>query len=61
MRLYDYNTGEEIGPATPAQIAAGDRAVINTPDGAFLVDADGTPTSANSQWAVHPTRVVYTA
>jgi hypothetical protein len=40
--LHDYDTAEEIGKATPEQIAASAQAI----NGVFLLDEEGDPISA---------------
>lgn len=41
-RLFDYDTAEDLGPATFSQIAASDAKVAaGFADGAFLIDAAG--------------------
>lgn len=57
--LFDYATGDKIGPATPEQIAAS----LDAGDtGAILIDADGTVIADGSWEAQQPgVRTVYVA
>lgn len=56
--LYDYDTSERIGTATPEQIAACDAA---GEAGAILIDADGDVIAQGSWDAQQPgVRTVYT-
>jgi hypothetical protein len=61
-QLYDANTAEPIGPATPEQVAACDAAALeNDGSGVFLIDADGDPVADGSWDAAQPgVRRVYT-
>lgn len=40
-RLYDFDTAEDLGPATLAQIAASNASDLKGENGAILVDAEG--------------------
>lgn len=60
QHLYAFETGEDLGPATPAQIEASDRAAKHDDgSGVFLIDAAGNvvPASLASE---HDTLAVYT-
>lgn len=41
MKLYDADTGEEIGEATPAQLVASDASESKGECGIILIDGDG--------------------
>lgn len=60
--LYDADTAELIGPATPAQIEASTEADDAGQCGIILVDADGDPIDPSSWDARQPgTRKAYVA
>lgn len=60
--LYDYRTGDLIGPATAEQIAASTEAEARNQTGAILVDADGDVAEDGSWAAQQPgVRPCYTA
>lgn len=54
--LYDAHTGEHLGPATDAQVAASDN---NECGGMFLIDQDGDPVPEGG-WSAGSLRAVYT-
>lgn len=62
--LYDADTAEAIGPATPTQCAASDAAAERDGDsGVFLMDRDGDPVAehdADQPYTPGPVRRVYT-
>lgn len=60
--LYDAHTAEDLGPATPEQVAASDEAYAKDGSGGFLIDAAGDVIDDDSSWeAQQPgVRSVYT-
>lgn len=60
--LYDYDTGEDLGPATPEQHAASNAMAELYGTGAFLIDAEGRVTRDGTWDAQQPgVRVVFTS
>jgi hypothetical protein len=58
--LYDYRTGDLIGPANAEQIAAA--AAVPQTEGVFLIDEDGDPVAYGTWGSSRPgNRSVYVA
>ena len=59
QRLFAYDTAEDLGPATMAQVAASDAAEAKGQHGVFAIDEDGDVVAEGEQ-VFGPTRIVYT-
>lgn len=56
-RLYDSDTTEDLGPATPEQVAASDESAYNGQLGHILIDTDGDVVPDGSQTSGSARRV----